>query len=113
MEMKLVDYEIMCKYVAVKDFCNCETEAIQVVDQAASQQVLDEFYITRSNSYDEEGQDSIIDLDLQKESSITAFVAGVIVTVLVISIVSLVIFLMYRVRSRSQTKIVLRELNRS
>ena len=49
MEIKLVDYEIMCKYVAVDDFCRCETDGIEVIDEAAVGQVYDEFFITRTD----------------------------------------------------------------
>ena len=102
-KIPLLDYEIMCKQAG--DFCNCETGNIEVTDSAALENVLNEVYITRTITKEVYADDDGLDLD--KESNQIAFIAGIVVSLLIVGTFAFVIIMCMRKRMNVVQKIVL------
>ena len=97
-----MDYEIMCKQTEDKDFCDCETEKVKLIDKSAQDNVLEEFYISRTVT--KEVYIEPEPLDFEKESTLTSFVAGFFICFLIWSITILIYCLVKRYREKSSIK---------
>ena len=87
----------MCKQTIDENFCDCETEQIEVMDEGAVEDVLNEFQVTRYITREVEAPDT---LSLKDESNQLSFVAGLIVAFLIMAIVLLICYLCYSRRQK-------------
>ena len=93
----------MCKQAG--DFCNCETGNIEVTDAAALENVLNEVYITRTITKEVYVDDDGLNLD--KESNQIAFIAGIVISLLVVGTLAFVIIMCMRKRMNVVQKIII------
>ena len=95
----------MCKQTI--DFCNCDTGKIKISTdgEAALKNVLDEVYITRTVTKEVYVEDDGLDLD--KSSNQVAFIAGIVISLLVVGSIALTVICCMRRRMNVIQKIVL------
>ena len=111
-EMTLSEFERMCKNTA-EGFCTCETKHIEVIDLDAKESTINEIYIERRVDREAEGSQSststtIANIEIGDKSNQVSFIAGIVVTLLLVGIVALAVIICYKYRHRNKTQIILR-----
>ena len=109
-QISLIDYEIMCKQTVEENFCDCDTSQLGIsVNDKTLEDTLSQFFVTRTVTetvyLDDDGK-----LDLAKQSNVIAFIAGIFITVFVMSIIGLAICL-YKRRQSDKTVQLARSLS--
>ena len=98
-EIDLVDYEIMCKQAVDEKFCDCQTGSLRLVNENAAEKVREEVYVSKITREDKE-----MKLDFKDESNVLAFILGIVVAILVISLVLLIAYLVIKKKRVNKTE---------
>ena len=61
-----MQFETLCKHTIDEDFCKCETDKLEIVDENAMENVFREFQVTKYITREVEAPDT---LSISKESN--------------------------------------------